>query len=204
MARTTRKDILDAAIREFARCGFSGASTLVIAKSAKTKQPLLNYHFGSKEKLWQAAVDFGLVELTVAFEAIRDTACDMSAINILKLMLRTLNRFATRHPLHVDILRQEMGSTSTRSEYLLKNYLGPVHRDINEVVGQAVEAGAIKPMPPAFLSSLLMGAVTHYFTAGPTVAAVYSLDVADPKQAKRHGDWIVEAIFEGITIKPGD
>lgn len=201
---STRKDILDAAIREFARVGYSGASTLVIAKVAATKQPLLNYHYGSKEKLWQAAADFAFVELTVAFDTIRETTSDMAAVDVLKMMLRTLNRFATRNPRHVDILRQEMGSKSPQTRYLLKRYLVPMYRQINEVIENAISAGEIKPMPPQFLSSLLLGAVTHYFTAGPAINAVYSLDVTDPKQAKRHGDWLVDVIFNGLAINEKD
>lgn len=201
---TTRKDILAAAISEFARVGFSGASTLAIAKAAQTKQPLLNYHYGSKEKLWQAATDFGFVELTVAFDSISETTSDMSPLEILKLMLRTINRFATRHPLHVDIFRQEMGSNSSQTDYLLRQHLIPVYEHLNAVIEAAVAADEIKPMPPQFLSSLLLGATTHFFTAGPSIDAVYALDVNDTKQARQHGDWIVEIIFDGLTKTADD
>ncbi|NOX70291.1 MAG: TetR family transcriptional regulator [Gammaproteobacteria bacterium] len=201
---TTRKDILAAAICEFARVGFSGASTLAIARAAETRQPLLNYHYGTKEKLWQAATDFGFVELTVAFDSISETTGDMSPLNILKLMLRTINRFATRHPRHVDIFRQEMGSDSPQTDYLLKQYLIPVYAHLNAVIEAAIAADEIKPLPPQFLSSLFLGATTHFFTAGPTIEAVYALDVADAKQARQHGDWLVEIIFDGLTKTAGD
>jgi len=197
---TTRKDILVAAIREFARAGFGGASTLEIAKAAETKQPLLNYHYGSKQRLWQFAVDFAFVELTVAFDTIAETTRDISPIDTLKLMLRTLNRFAVRHPLHVDILRQEMGSGSPQTKYLVEKYLEPMYRHINLVIETSVTAGEIKPIPPQFLSSLFLGAATHFFTAGAVVNAVYALDVTDSDQAERHSDWLVDVIFNGLTI----
>ena len=47
--------LLDAALVEFAAHGFAGASTRAIAERAGAHQPQINYHFSSKEALWQAA-----------------------------------------------------------------------------------------------------------------------------------------------------
>lgn len=55
-ATATRSALLDAALTEFAAHGFEGASTRRIAAAAGTHQPQINYHFESKEVLWQAAV----------------------------------------------------------------------------------------------------------------------------------------------------
>ena len=184
--------------------GYAGASTVMIASAAKTKQPLLYYHYGSKQNLWESAVDFAYVELSVAFDSIRETAVDMSPVDTLKLMLRLLNRFAIRNPQHIDILRQEMGSNSEQTEYLLKKYLAPMYRQINEMATAAAEAGEIKPMPPQFLSSLLFGATTHFFTAGPVMDEVYALDTTDLEQGKQHGDWLVDVIFSGLAITKDD
>jgi len=195
----TRQDILLAATREFARSGFTGASTLLIAKNANSKQPLLHYHFGSKEKLWLAAVDFAFIELKVTFDTIEETAGDLEEIDILKLMLRTINRFASRHPLHIDILRQEMGSESRRSQYILKNYLSPMYLSLNAVIKSATDKGQIKKVHPQFLSSMLFGAFTHYYTSGPSTKAMFSIDINDPAKIKQHGDWLVEIIFRGLA-----
>ena len=187
MKRDTRKDILLAAICEFARVGYEGASTLVIAKAAATKQPSLNYHFGSKEKLWQASVDYAFTELTVTFETIHDTVGDMAPVDVLKVMLRTINRFAMRNPKHIDIMRQEMGSRSARTEYLLSKHLVPMYQHINRVIEAAVAAKQIRDYPPAFLSSLLFGAVTHFFSVGQAMDTVYGIDVTDLPQAVNGG-----------------
>ena len=48
----TRSLILDAAIVAFAESGLEGASTRAIAAAAGVNQPLLNYHFGSKDALY--------------------------------------------------------------------------------------------------------------------------------------------------------
>lgn len=49
--------ILDAAIEQFGRHGFEGASTRAIAAAAKTTMSSITYHFGGKHQLYLAAAD---------------------------------------------------------------------------------------------------------------------------------------------------
>lgn len=56
-ANRTRTAILDAAETEFAECGFDGASMRAIARRAGVHQPLIHYHFDSKERLFEAVFD---------------------------------------------------------------------------------------------------------------------------------------------------
>ena len=57
-------ELLDAALIEFSIHGYEASSTRAIAQRAGWHQPQINYHFGSKEELWRAAVDhlFGALE----------------------------------------------------------------------------------------------------------------------------------------------
>src|SRR6476619_4067217 len=56
-ADPTRERILAAALDLFSERSFEGATTRDIAARAGVTQPLLNYHFRSKDALWRAAVD---------------------------------------------------------------------------------------------------------------------------------------------------
>jgi AcrR family transcriptional regulator len=55
-AEERREEVLAAAIEEFARAGFHGASTDAIARSAGISQPYLFRLFGSKKDLYVAVV----------------------------------------------------------------------------------------------------------------------------------------------------
>ena len=63
-ADATRERILAAALDLFSELSFDGATTREIAARAGVTQPLLNYHFSSKDELWRAAVDGLFAELT--------------------------------------------------------------------------------------------------------------------------------------------
>ena len=52
----TRESILSAAFTVFAERGFDGASIAEIAAAAKVPKSLLQYHFGTKEDLWNTCL----------------------------------------------------------------------------------------------------------------------------------------------------
>ncbi len=54
----TREILLAAAVQVFGRDGFHAASTRAIAAEAGANQALIGYHFGGKQGLYEAAVDF--------------------------------------------------------------------------------------------------------------------------------------------------
>lgn len=60
--------ILEAAIEVFAREGYDGASTRVLAERAKVNLPAIQYYFGSKEGLYRAAIGqiVGVIERHLA------------------------------------------------------------------------------------------------------------------------------------------
>lgn len=53
IADETRANIIKAAHQLFAEFGFSGTTTLAIAKAAEVNETLIFHHFGSKAELWK-------------------------------------------------------------------------------------------------------------------------------------------------------
>ena len=53
----TRQKILDAALKQFAHRGYSGASVQAIVDSARVTKPMLYYYFANKAALYKALVD---------------------------------------------------------------------------------------------------------------------------------------------------
>ena len=66
--RAKHRSILDAALAEFARNGFSGASMQGIATRAGVSKPTLYQYFGQKQALLVAVLDAGKSELLAPFE----------------------------------------------------------------------------------------------------------------------------------------
>ena len=58
----TRQQILQAALRLFAHSGYAGASVQAIVDAAKVTKPVLYYHFGNKEGLYTALIEWAADE----------------------------------------------------------------------------------------------------------------------------------------------
>lgn len=58
----TRQQILQAALRRFAHSGYAGASVQDIVDEAKVTKPMVYYHFGSKEGLYSALIEWAAAE----------------------------------------------------------------------------------------------------------------------------------------------
>ena len=54
----TRQQVLRAALKRFADCGYEGTSVQDIVEAAKVTKPTLYYYFGNKAELYQALVDY--------------------------------------------------------------------------------------------------------------------------------------------------
>ncbi len=78
-AEQTRREILDAALRQFAERGYAGTSIDNIVKAARVTKPALYYHFGSKAGLFEAVAERTedeLLKLIRQVEANATTVCD--------------------------------------------------------------------------------------------------------------------------------
>jgi pimeloyl-ACP methyl ester carboxylesterase/AcrR family transcriptional regulator len=63
-----RRRILDAALREFSRNGFSGASMQAIAEGAGVPKPTLYQYIGQKDAIFRAVLDRGRAQILAPFE----------------------------------------------------------------------------------------------------------------------------------------
>lgn len=63
-----RRRILDAALREFSRNGFSGASMQAIAEGAGVSKPTLYQYIGQKDAIFSAVLDRGRAQILAPFE----------------------------------------------------------------------------------------------------------------------------------------
>jgi AcrR family transcriptional regulator len=75
-AKETRRRILDAAVHEFADLGIGGARVDRIAETAESSKPMIYFHFGCKEGLFNAVFD---AELERADERLVLDAADLPA-----------------------------------------------------------------------------------------------------------------------------
>jgi AcrR family transcriptional regulator len=141
----TRENILRAAIDVFARQGFAGARVEKISKAARTTDRMIYYYFGSKERLFVAALETIYEELGNA-----EAALDLSGLapdQALCAILRfTWNHYLT-HPEMLSLLNNEnlqQGRHVSRSKRV-KELSFPFVSILSEVLARGTKQKLFRP-----------------------------------------------------------
>jgi TetR/AcrR family transcriptional regulator len=194
-ADPARDRILAAAIDLFAERSFDGATTRAIAERAGVTQPLLNYHFSSKDELWRAAVDSVFGELTATQALRREGLRGVDDLTVARLMIREFIWFSARNPQLHRLITQESKADGPRMDYLVEQHVRPLYERTVALLRQLVDQGAIRPLPVEHLFYVITGAGPTMFVLGPECRRLTGLDPTADAVIEAHVDAVCSLIF---------
>jgi TetR/AcrR family transcriptional regulator len=194
-ADDTRERIVAAALDLFAERSFEGATMRHIAERAGVTQPLVNYHFRSKDELWRVAMDRVFARLREALEAREAGLRGVDEITIAKLIVREFITFSAANPELHRIITQECKTEGSRLDWLVDNHIRPLYDATTEVLQRLVDAGRIAPIPVAHLYYILTGAGATMFVLAPECQRLSGVDPFDPHVIEQHADAVIALLF---------
>jgi len=194
-----RERILSIALHVFAERGFEGATTVEIARRAQVSQPLVHYHFDSKEELWRAAVDHGFSPLRAVYVGAAEEMRDIGTLARLKIMVRRVVRFAAEHQAIVQITVQESVQKSPRLSWLVQNHVGPLQRELERLLEAGQQEGWAKPLPIPYVMDILMPATVSSFNTSAVSTELYGVEMHTPEALETRSDVLVEIFFQGLV-----
>ncbi|HEY1832635.1 MAG TPA: TetR/AcrR family transcriptional regulator [Acidimicrobiales bacterium] len=194
-ADVRRDRIVAAAADLFSERSFDGATTRDIATRAGVTQPLLNYHFHSKEELWQAAVAslFDLLNEVMDERAVGLRGVD--EITSAKLLVREFITFSARNPQLHRIIMQESKADGSRMDYLVDQHVRPIYERTIKMFESLARQGAVPNIPPAHLYYILTGAGPTMFVLAPECRRLSSVDPSDNAVIEAHADAVCLLLF---------
>ncbi len=192
-----RRELLDAAAEEFASVGFSGATTASIARRAGVTQPLVHHHFGTKRGLWDSLVEELFTSLDAALKTAEQACVGSSDETRLREMLRAYIRFSGRHPHLSRIIRLE--GRGELFDALHQRWLGQFVEYFETLIEKAVHGGALRPVEPALLFYVIVGAAAEAFAVPKLGRKSFNLDTSSVEFIDRYADLVCDVIFRGIA-----
>jgi AcrR family transcriptional regulator len=194
-ADPTRDRILAAAVDLFAERSFDGATTREIAARAGVAQPLLNYHYRSKDDLWRAAVDSLFESLVSSMSTRMEELRGVDELTRAKLQVREFVTFSARNPQLHRIITQESKADSARMDYLVEHHVRPLYESTVELFEHLVRDGVVPPIAPAHLYYILTGAGPTMFVLGPECRRLTGLDPESDEVVEAHADAVCTLLF---------
>ena len=194
-AHDTRARILDAAIDLFSELSFDGATTREIAGRAGVTQPLLNYHFSSKDELWSAAVDRIFASLNEAMATRIRGLRGVDQVTVAKLLIREFVTFSAAHPQLHRVITQECKTDGPRMDWLVERHIRPLYEQTTAILAGLVEAGQLPDLPAPHLYYILTGAAPTIFVLGPECRRLTGMDPQSPAVVEAHADAVIALLF---------
>ena len=194
-ADSTRDRILAAAVDLFSERSFEGATTREIAARAGVTQPLLNYHFRSKEHLWHAAVEDIFGELTQALSARIEGLRGVDELSVAKLIVREFIYFSAAHPQLHRIIMQECKADGARMDWLVDRHIRPIYEQTVSLFTRLVERGDIPDVPATHIYYVITGAGATMFVLAPECRRLAGFDPLEHEAVEVHADAVTTLLF---------
>jgi AcrR family transcriptional regulator len=194
-ADATRDRIIAAATDLFSERSYDGASTREIAARADVTQPLVNYHFRTKEELWRAAVDSLFDRLTRTMDERTHGLRGVDAVTSAKLLVREFIVFSARNPQLHRIIMQESKADGPRMDYLVDTHVRPIYERTIALFESLAAAGAMPDIPAAHLYYIVTGAGPTMFVLAPECRRLTSLEPLDNEMVEAHADAVCRLLF---------
>jgi TetR/AcrR family transcriptional regulator len=191
-------DVLDAALDAFAEAGFAGMSVRELARGLGVSHNLIPQRFGSKERLWYAAVDhgFGLLHLDLLHVTQQPLPDDLSRLRA--LVARFVEANALR-PALLRIINQESVSGGPRLDYLFERYIEPVRQFGDEVLAQLHATGKVRLQSAGIMYFLMTnGAGGPLIFPGLAERLGTAVDPRDARAVRAYAEHVVDVLFDGV------
>ena len=192
----TRGAILEAAIDLFSRRGFDGTTTTAIGKACGAQVPLIVYHYGSKEHLWQAAVGEIYRRVRADVDAgLAGIGEDAKPAERLRGAIRAQIGAVARNPAYMRLLLQEGTEDSDRLRWLVEHHQRRLSDESIELIRMAQQAGYLPEVDPMHAKYILSGAFSLAIALAPEYKVMTGENVVDEAFINRHVDVCFDLLF---------
>lgn len=135
--QANRARILMAAIAEFAAKGYEGASMDAIAARTKTTRALINYYFGSKERLYAAVLERVYAEIREA-----ETKLDLELLTPVEAIRRIIEFTYDYYVAHEYFVRLVVAENQAKGRHIRRSPdIWAVNRPILDRLARFIERG---------------------------------------------------------------
>lgn len=193
--------ILDSALDEFATFGFEGARISEIARKAGVANPLIHYHFETKERLFHEVVERVFDEMREQLRADARDLRDLAPLDFAKVFLRRYVRFVARRPALARLILVEAYKDDERARWLLKNHVDPMREYVLTGIQRAQELGIFRPIPAEILLAIGNGGMNLFFNEAKITASMKGKEIGD-REIDEFADHLIDLFAHGILTTP--
>jgi TetR/AcrR family transcriptional regulator len=165
----TQAEILAAAEEEFAKQGFSGARTEIIAERTGVTKSMIYYYFKSKEGLYQAVLDKAFSDyLRISQQLDLDKLPADKALHQFVSLL--LDNMSSRPNLTLILFYEAL---QNQGKYYQRTGLTNVYTILTEILNKGLAEGVFRSLDPRQTAINIVGICAFYFVSQNNLKYLY-------------------------------
>src|SRR3954452_927183 len=184
----TRKKLLTAARREFARRGLAGGRVDDIAGRAGVNKQLVYHYFGDKDALYLAVLEWVYEEIRT-----QERKLNLEGLPPEKAIKKLIESSFDHLAAHLDFIlllndENRGGARHVRGSRKLEAMHSPLVNMVSKILADGVRAGTFRNgINPVHLYISIAGLSYFFFSNTPTLSAIFGKDLtsAAAKRARR-------------------
>ncbi len=194
------RDILEVALSEFANYGFEGTRIEAITARMATSKRMIYYHFGSKERLYEAVLDYDYSIVRSGAQDVGDLEA-MPPLQAMEIVAGSAFDNFMRHPDFIRLSLQEnlrgvpVVGQSDRIRQINQANLAVVDRHLRR--GQA-DGSMRTGLEPLDVYITFVGLCNYHVAARPAYKALFDTDFFAPDVRERRRASICDALIRYV------
>lgn len=196
---STRRKLLVAARREFARNGLAGARVDEIAAQAGVNKQLVYHYFGDKDAIYFAVLEWMYDEI-VQHERIFNVD-GLRPDQALRKLVQSSFDYLELHPDFVAILNDENRNEAVHVRNLahFADIRSPLLRIFSRILSQGVREGLFrKGVSPEQLYISITALSYFYFSGMPTLSAILDKDLKSKNALRARRKHVVDFVMQSL------
>jgi AcrR family transcriptional regulator len=199
-AAATKTRILEAAKREFAKNGLSGARVDLIAEKARANKRMIYHYFGSKEGLFQTVLEDAYVDIRTAEQKLNLDHLEPTAA--LERLVRFTWDYYLKNPEFITLVNSE---NLHRAKHLKKSEIVKVYSRrfvtmVDDILKRGIEAGVFRPgIDPVQLNITIAAIGYYYLTNRFTGSIVFEKDLMAKEALAERLDFNIDTILRLVA-----
>jgi len=195
-----RARIVAAAIQEFAARGFKGASMDAIAARTHTTRALINYYFGSKEKLYIAVLEQVYGEIREA-----EGRLDLDHLEPVAAIRRIVEFTYSYYLAHEGFVRLVVAENQAKGRHLKKSKaMRTLNRPIIERLARVIERGQAQgrfrpDVDPVEIHKAIAALGMFNISNRYTFGAIFQREMGAKGDVARRREVVAEIIISYLT-----
>jgi TetR/AcrR family transcriptional regulator len=182
LEKDTRLSLIEVAAPLFAQRSFAAVSVRELAHAAGANVAAVSYHFGGKEGLYHAVLEYQFEPIAAALERIK-TMPPLPPVERLALYASLIAGVHRQRPFLLRLMHSELTSPTNALEAVVKKYIPQIYRFLHQALEEGVARGDFRPnLDIDYACVSLAGILNFYFIVKPLARQLLPVpDLPDEK-----------------------